>query len=72
MGTAIVGGTIIDGLGDPIPRGAVVIGENGKIAAVGPEASVGIPRDAKLFERSWAHYSSRIHRLPCAWYLPRP
>jgi len=51
MGTAIVGGTIIDGLGgDPIPRGAVVIGEHGRIAAVGPEASVGIPRDAKLFD----------------------
>ena len=51
MGTAIVGGPIIDGLGgDPIPRGAVVIGENGRIAAVGPEASVTIPRDAKLFD----------------------
>lgn len=46
MSLAIVGGQIIDGLGnDPIPDGVVVI-EDGRIAAVGPSARVTVPRDA--------------------------
>jgi imidazolonepropionase-like amidohydrolase len=43
---AIVGGTIIDGTGrDPVANGAVVI-EEGRIAVVGPERSVALPRGA--------------------------
>lgn len=47
---AIVGGRIIDGTGrDPIEKGVVVI-EDGKIAAVGSEASVQIPQGAEVLD----------------------
>lgn len=47
---AIVGGRIISGSGaDPIARGAVVV-EQGIISAVGPQASVRIPRDAVVLD----------------------
>ena len=45
--TAIVGARVIDGLGgDPIKKGTVVI-EGDRIAAVGKDAAVQIPRGAK-------------------------
>jgi len=52
MLTAIVGGTLIDGLGgDPVRSGVVVV-ENGRIIASGPEASVVIPTTAKRLDAS--------------------
>jgi imidazolonepropionase-like amidohydrolase len=42
---ALKGGRIIPVVGDDIPKGTVLI-ENGKIAAIGPEADVQIPFDA--------------------------
>jgi len=52
MLTAIVGGTLIDGLGgDPIRSGVVVV-EDGRIIALGPEASVVIPATAKRLDAS--------------------
>jgi imidazolonepropionase-like amidohydrolase len=50
MAVAIVGGTVIDGLGrEPIRRGVVVI-EGGRITAVGPERTVAPPRDAERLD----------------------
>ena len=47
---AIVGGRVIDGTGrDPIARGAVVI-DAGRVRDVGGEASVQIPRGARVFD----------------------
>src|ERR1700744_544538 len=52
MLTAIVGGTLIDGLGsDPIASGVVVV-EDGKIVAAGAERSVAIPVGAKRLDTS--------------------
>ena len=52
MLTAIVGGTLIDGLGgDPI-RSSVVVVENGRIIASGSEANVAIPAGAKRLDAS--------------------
>jgi imidazolonepropionase-like amidohydrolase len=52
MLTAIVGGTLIDGLGgDPI-RSSVVVIENGRIIASGSEANVAIPAGAKRLDAS--------------------
>jgi len=45
---AIVGGRVIDGLGrDPIEKGTVLI-ERDRITAVGPDATVRVPRGAKV------------------------
>ncbi len=50
MQTAIVGGTLIDGLGgDPIRSGVVVI-EDGRIIAAGAEANVAIPASARRLD----------------------
>jgi imidazolonepropionase-like amidohydrolase len=47
---AVVGGTLIDGTGAaPVPNSAVVI-ENGKIASVGPRASVRVPAGARVID----------------------
>lgn len=52
MLSAIVGGTLIDGLGgDPIRSGVVVI-EDGRIIAAGSEANTAIPAKAKRFDAS--------------------
>ncbi|MDB5579432.1 MAG: amidohydrolase family protein [Bradyrhizobium sp.] len=52
MLTAIVGGTLIDGLGgDPI-RSSVVVFENGRIIASGSEANVAIPAAATRLDAS--------------------
>lgn len=46
MRSAIIGGTLIDGLGrDPVRRGVVVI-EDGRVTAAGPESAVAVPVDA--------------------------
>ena len=46
----IDGGTLIDGTGAaPVPNSAIVI-ENGKIASVGPRASVRIPEGARVID----------------------
>ena len=48
--TAIIGARVIDGLGgDPIEKGTVVI-EGDRIAAVGKDAAVQIPRGAKVLD----------------------
>jgi imidazolonepropionase-like amidohydrolase len=48
--TAIVGARVIDGLGrDPIDKGTLVI-EGGRIAAVGKDAAVQIPRGARVLD----------------------
>jgi imidazolonepropionase-like amidohydrolase len=45
---AIVGGRVIDGMGDdPIEKGTVVI-EHGRITAVGKDSAVRVPRDARV------------------------
>jgi imidazolonepropionase-like amidohydrolase len=47
---AVTGGTLIDGTGAaPVPNGVVVI-ENGRIAGVGPRASVRIPTGARVVD----------------------
>lgn len=52
MLTAIVGGTLVDGLGgDPIGSSVVVI-ENGRIIASGSEQNVAIPAGAKRLDAS--------------------
>ena len=50
MAQAIVGGTVIDGLGgDPIEKGVVLI-EDGRFAKVGPESAIDIPREAAVLD----------------------
>ena len=52
MLSAIVGGTLIDGLGgDPIRSGVVVI-DDGRIIAAGSEGNTAIPAKAKRFDAS--------------------
>lgn len=52
MSLAIVGGTLIDGMGgDPVRSGVVVI-EDGRVVAAGPEKSVTIPANAKRLDAS--------------------
>jgi len=52
MLSAIVGGTLIDGLGgDPITSGVVVI-ENGRIIAAGSDSKVAIPSGAQRLDAS--------------------
>jgi imidazolonepropionase-like amidohydrolase len=47
---AIVHGTVLDGLGGPpVPDGVVLI-RNGRIEAVGPAASVSMPKDAQVID----------------------
>ena len=49
-GLALVGGTLVDGTGDPaIPDSAVVI-RRGRIVAAGPEAQVKIPKHAQVID----------------------
>jgi len=47
---AITGATLIDGRGGPPVQDAVVVVSNGRIAAVGPRASVTIPADATTID----------------------
>ncbi len=48
--TALVGGTVIDGLGgDPIANGTLVI-DKGRIVALGKAASVAVPRGARVLD----------------------
>lgn len=50
MTIAIVGGTLIDGTGaDPVARGVVVIEED-RIVAAGPESRVGVPASATVLD----------------------
>lgn len=52
MSLAIVGGTLIDGMGgDPVRSGVVVI-EDGKVVAAGSEKSVAVPAGAKRLDAS--------------------
>ncbi len=52
MSLAIVGGTLIDGMGgDPVRSGVVVV-ENGKVVAAGSEKNVAIPANAKRLDAS--------------------
>lgn len=47
---AIVHGTVLDGLGGPpVPDGVVLI-RNGRIEAVGPAASLSVPKDAQVID----------------------
>ncbi|MFQ5984611.1 MAG: amidohydrolase family protein [Alphaproteobacteria bacterium] len=49
--TAFVGATVIDGTGaPPIADGVVVVGDDGRIAAVGPRRIVRIPDGARVFD----------------------
>jgi imidazolonepropionase-like amidohydrolase len=47
---AIVGGTLIDGNGGPPLADATVVVRGGRIAAVGPQASVAVPRGARVIQ----------------------
>jgi imidazolonepropionase-like amidohydrolase len=60
---AIVGGRLIDGTGKPAVENAVVILQNGKIAAAGPAASTAIPQGAQIVD---AHGKSV---LPGLWEM---
>jgi imidazolonepropionase-like amidohydrolase len=48
--TAIVGGRLIDGTGNPVIENAVVILQDGKITAAGPAASTPIPEGAQIVD----------------------
>ncbi|HSK45734.1 MAG TPA: amidohydrolase family protein [Candidatus Binatia bacterium] len=48
--TAIVGGRLIDGTGKPAVENAVVILQNGRIAAAGPAASTPVPQGAQIVD----------------------
>lgn len=48
----ITGGTLIDGTGGKPLRGAAVLIENGRIAAVGSQASMTFPADAQVIDAS--------------------
>jgi imidazolonepropionase-like amidohydrolase len=61
--TAIVGGRLIDGTGKPAIENAVVILQNGKIAAAGPAASNPVPQGAQIVD---AHGKSV---LPGLWEM---
>ncbi len=52
MSLAIVGGTLIDGMGGDPVRSSVVLVENGKVVAAGSEKSVAIPSNAKRLDAS--------------------
>lgn len=52
MSLAIVGGTLIDGMGGDPVRSGVVLVENGKVIAAGSEKSVTIPANAKRLDAS--------------------
>lgn len=52
MSLAIVGGTLIDGMGGDPVRSSVVLVENGKVVAAGSEKSVAIPANAKRLDAS--------------------
>ena len=48
---AIVGGTLIDGLGgEPLADSAVMIGNDGRIASVGPRAAVELPEGTEIYD----------------------
>ena len=48
---ALVGGTLIDGSGsEPLPESTVLIGDDGRIANVGPSAAVAIPEGAQQID----------------------
>jgi len=50
MTLAIRGGRLVDGFGgDPVDRASVVV-EEGRITAAGPDASVSVPRDARVLD----------------------
>ncbi len=50
--TAVVGGTLIDGTGRPAVSNSVIVIRDGRIAAVGPAASVAIPAGATRIDAS--------------------
>jgi len=60
---AIVGGRLIDGTGKPAVENAVVILQNGKIAAAGPASSTPVPEAAQIVD---AHGKSV---LPGLWEM---
>jgi imidazolonepropionase-like amidohydrolase len=61
--TAIVGGRLIDGTGKPAVENAVVILQNGKIAAAGPASGTSVPQGAQIVD---AHGKSV---LPGLWEM---
>ena len=61
--TAIVGGRLIDGTGKPAIENAVVILQNGKIAAAGPATATPVPEGAQIVD---AHGKSV---LPGLWEM---
>ncbi len=52
MATAIKGAKLIDGTGKPVVNKPVIVVDNGKIKAVGPEASVQIPPGTEIIDAS--------------------
>ena len=81
---ALVGGTLIDGLGgNPLPNSTVVVGDDGRIAAAGPGPAVTIPEGAELLDISGRiimpglidchdHLASFTYDLLSRWGMTEP
>lgn len=52
---AIVGARVVTGVSDPIPSGTVLVGADGRIAAVGPAAEVPVPEHASILAAHGRH-----------------
>ena len=81
---ALTGGTLIDGLGgDPLPDSTVLIGDDGRIAAAGPGATVTIPEGSEQVDISGHtimpglidchdHLASFTYELMSRWGMTEP
>ena len=81
---AIVGGTLIDGMGSaPLADSAVVVGDDRRIQAVGPRAAVTVPEGAEIVDISGLtimpglidcheHLASFTYDLISRWGLAEP
>ncbi len=81
---AIVGGTLIDGRGgEPLADSTVLVGDDGRIAAVGPKAAVVVPEGAVEFDATGMtvlpglidcheHLASFTYDLISRWGMSEP
>ena len=81
---AIVGGTLIDGRGrDPLPGSTVLVGDDGRIAGVGPSAAVVVPEGTEEIDATGLtvmpglidchdHLASFTYDLFSRWGLTEP
>ena len=81
---AIVGGTLIDGRGgEPLADSTVLVGDDGRIQAVGPRAAVTVPEGTELVDISGLtvmpglidcheHLASFTYDLISRWGMAEP